>query len=109
MRTIAMALLAGTLSLGGSGGARADEDEAGHHHQSVTMAELPAAVQKTLNREAKGGKIEELRKETRKDGKVIYEAEIVKNGKGTDIDVSAEGKVLARGHTHDESSEHGEK
>ena len=76
MRTIAMALLAGTLSLGGAGGARADEDEAGHHHQSVTMAELPAAVQKTLNREAKGGKIEELRKETHKNGKVIYEAEI---------------------------------
>ena len=55
MRTIAMALLAGTLSLGGVAGARADEDEAGHEHQSVTMAELPAAVQKTLYREAKGG------------------------------------------------------
>ena len=55
-------------------------------------------------RRRKGGKIEELRKETRKDGTVVYEAEIVKNGKGTDIEVSAEGKVLERGKTHDESS-----
>ena len=31
--------------------------------------------------------------------------EIVKNGKGTDIEVSADGKVLERGKTHDEKSE----
>jgi hypothetical protein len=99
------ALLAGMLSLGGVGRALADEDEAGHKHESVTMADLPAAAQKTLKREAKGAKIEELRKETRKDGTVAYEAEFVKNGKGTDIEVSAEGKVLERGKTHDESSE----
>ena len=73
------------------------------------MAELPDAVQSTLKREAKGGKIEELRKETRKDGSVIYEAEIVKNGKGTGLEVSSEGKVVERGKTHDESSEHEKK
>lgn len=109
MRTMAIAVLAGTLSIGGVGRALAHEDEAGHSHQSVTMAEVPAAAQKTLKREAKGGKIEELRKETRKDGTVSYEAEIVKNGKGTDLEVSAEGKVLERSKTHDESSEPGEK
>ena len=70
------------------------------------MSEVPARVQSTLNREAKGGKIEELRKETRKDGSVAYEAEIVKNGKGTNLAVSSEGKVVERGTTHDESSEH---
>jgi hypothetical protein len=36
---------------------------------------------------------------------VAYEAEIVRNGKGTDIEVSADGKVLERGETHDEKSE----
>jgi hypothetical protein len=72
------------------------------------MAELPAAAQKTLKREAKGGKIEELRKETGKDGKLCFEAEVVKNGKGTDITVGADGKVLDRGKTHDEKSEHEE-
>jgi len=99
-----IAFLAGTLALG-AGRAVADENEGGHEHQSVTMADLPAAAQKTLKREAKGGKVEELRKETRKDGRVAYEAEIVKNGKGTDIEVSADGKVLERGKSHDEKSE----
>jgi hypothetical protein len=105
MRKMAVALLAGTLGLGGVGRALADEDEGSHEHQSVTMAEVPPAAQKTLKKEAKGGKLEELRKETRKDGTVAYEAEIVKNGKGTDIEVSADGKVLERGKTHAETSE----
>ena len=106
MRTLTVGLLAGALALGSAGRAVADEDEGGHAHQSVTMAEVPAAAQKALKREAKGGKIEELRKETRKDGTVAYEAEVVKNGKGTDIEVSAEGNVLERGKTHDERAEH---
>ena len=105
MLRMTIGVLAGALALGGVGRAVADEDEGSHEHQSVTMADLPAAVQKTLKREAKGGKVEELRKESRKDGTVAYEAEIVKNGKGTDIEVSADGKVLERGKTHDEKSE----
>ena len=109
MRIMAITFLAGTLSIGGVAGALADEDEAGHKHQPVTMADLPAAAQKTLTREANGGQIEELRKETRKDGTVAYEAEIVNHGKGTDIEVGSDGKVLERGKTHSESSEHGDK
>jgi hypothetical protein len=62
-------------------------------------------VQETFRREAAGGEIEEVRKETRKSGDVIYEAEIVKAGKGTDIEVNAVGKVVERGKTHDESKE----
>jgi len=95
--------------VGLGGRALADENESGHEHQSVSMAELPAPVQSTFKREAKGGKIEELRKETRKDGSVVYEAEIVKKGKGTDIEVDAHGKVVERGKPHDESTEHEEK
>ncbi len=109
MHKLATLLIAGALGLGVGGRALADENESGHEHQSVTMAELPAPVQKTIKHEAKGGKIEELRKETKKDGSVQYEAEIVKNGKGTDIEVNDDGKVVERGKTHDESSEHGEK
>jgi len=109
MRKLATLLLAGALGTGFGVRAFAGENESGHQHQSVTMAELPAAVQTTFNREAKGGKVEELRKETRKDGSVVYEAEIVKNGKGTDLEVSSAGKVIERGKTHDESSEHEKK
>ena len=109
MRKLATLLLAGAMGLGVGARALADENESGHQHQSVTMAELPDAVQTTLKHEAKGGKVEELRKETRKDGSVIYEAEIVKNGKGCNLEVSSAGKVVERGKTHDESSEHEKK
>jgi hypothetical protein len=107
MRKLGTLLLAGALGTGvGVRALAADENEGEHQHQSVEMAELPPVVQTTLNHEAKGGKIEELRKETRKDGSVVYEAEIVKKGKGTDLEVSSSGKIIERGKTHDESSEH---
>jgi len=109
MHKLATLLLAGMLGLGLSGRALANESEGCHEHQSVKMEDLPAAVQTTFKHEAKGGQIEELRKETRKDGTVVYEGEIVKNGKGRDLEVSATGKVLERGKTHDESSEHEKK
>jgi hypothetical protein len=109
MHKLSTLLLAGLLGLGLGSRALADEGESGHEHQSVTMEDLPAAVQTTFKREAKGGKIEELRKETRKDGVVVYEGEIVKNGKGRELEVSGTGKVLERGKTHDESSEHEQK
>ena len=110
MQKLTALFLAGALGLGLSGRVlAAEENESGHEHQTLTMAELPAAVQSTFKRESKGGKIEELRKETRKDGTVIYEGEIVKNGKGTDIEVNSAGKVVERGKAHDESREHEKK
>ena len=109
MKKLTALFLAGGLALGFAGRGLAEENESGHEHQAVKMEDAPAPVQDTLKKEAKGGDIEELRRETRKDGTVIYEAEIVKNGKGTDIEVSSDGKVLERGKSHDEGSEHQEK
>ena len=37
---------------------------------------------------------------------IVYEAEIVKNGQGTDLEVDSSGKVIERGKAHDESKEH---
>jgi hypothetical protein len=109
MQKLTALFLAGALGLGLSGRVLAEENESEHEHQAVKMEEAPAPVQATLKKEAKGGEIEELRKETAKDGKVIYEAEIVKNGKGHEIEVSAEGKALKRGKAHDEKGEHEKK
>jgi len=109
MRKLAMALLAGALSLGGIGGALADPKGAKGSpettEQAVTLADLPDSTRATLEREAKGGRIEELTKETSKNGTVTYEAEIVKNGKGSEVEVSEMGMVLERGKAHDESKE----
>ena len=106
MKKLTALFLAGGLALGFAGRGLAEENESGHEHQAVKMEDAPAPVQDTLKKEAKGGDIEELRRETRKDGTVIYEAEIVKKGKGRDIEVSAEGKVLKGGKAHDEKGEH---
>jgi hypothetical protein len=76
-----------------------------HKHKSVKMEDLPPAVQDTFRQEAGTGKVEELRKEKKASGEVIYEAEIVKDGQGTDIEVDSSGKVLERGKTHDEKAE----
>jgi hypothetical protein len=78
-----------------------------HHRNAIEMNDAPTAVQMTLRQEAGGGTIEELHKEKR-DGQVLYEAEVVKDGKGTDVKVDVNGKVVDRGPTHDEAAERAE-
>jgi hypothetical protein len=104
MRKITWVVVAGLPLLGAP--AFAHEKGEHHKHQSVKMEDLPPAVQDTFRQEAGSGKLEELRKEKNARGEVIYEAEVVKDGKGTDIEVDSSGKVVERGKTHDESAEH---
>src|SRR5882757_3919243 len=73
-----------------------EEDE-----QVIRISDVPAAVQKTFNDEAAGGKIVRVEKEESN-----YEAVIEKDGKQTGVEVSADGKVVSR---HNESKEHKEK
>jgi hypothetical protein len=74
-------------------------------HHAMKMEDAPTAVQQSLRQEAAGGSIEELHKEKR-DGQVLYGAEVIKDGKGTEVTVDANGKVVDRAATHDESGEH---
>jgi len=82
-------------------------NDKGEHQdcQSVRMSDLPAAVQDTLKQEASGGKVEELCKKGDK-GAEVYRAEIVKDGKGRDLELDANGNVVKHGKSHDESQEH---
>jgi hypothetical protein len=107
-------LLAAALGAGLGGKALATGTESGHagessssgqKHEKVTMDSLPKAARDAIHREAKGGKVEELRKVEDHNGVAVYGAEIVKNGKGTDIKVDDNGMVRERGKSHDESSE----
>lgn len=61
----------------------------------VKLADCPEAVQKTLKRESTGGKIEEIEKET-EDGKTVYEAEIVIDGKEYEVEVAEDGTLLSK-------------
>ena len=69
--------------------------------EAIKMSDVPAAVQKTFERDAAGGKIVRIEKE---EGN--YETVIKKNGKEWGVEVSADGKVVNR---HNEKKEHGEK
>src|SRR5437773_952668 len=100
MRRLAIWITAAALC--GSAPAWANHGKKRHH--GMKMEDAPTAVQQSLRQEAAGGNIEELHKEKR-DGQVLYEAEVVKDGKGTDVKVDENGKIVDRGATHDESTE----
>ena len=61
----------------------------------VELKDLPAAVQKTINEQAAGGKIREIERET-EDGTTFYEVDITKNGKRMEFKVGETGKLLTQ-------------
>jgi plastocyanin len=72
-----------------------------HEEENINSSDVPAAVMKTAESEAKGGKIVRWEKEG-----ANYEAVIDKSGKEWGVKIDANGKVLSK---HDESKEKGEK
>jgi len=79
----------------------AQAKEKKHEEESIKSADVPAALQKAAETEAKGGKIVRWEKEGHN-----YEAVIEKNGKRTGFTFDANGKKLNK---HDEAKEKGEK
>ena len=69
--------------------------------ENLSSSDVPAAVQKAADTQAKGGKIVRWEKEG-----ANYEAVIEKNGKEWGFKFDANGKMLTK---HDESKEKGEK
>lgn len=92
-RMLFSALLAGTLVAGGcasSHAEREDEDEV-----KMAIADVPAPVRETLTREAKNNAITTVDRET-DDGKTIYEADVMLDGKNWEIKVDPAGKLLSK-------------
>jgi plastocyanin len=79
----------------------AQAKEKKHDEENISTANVPAAVVKAANTEAKGGKVVRWEKEG-----ANYEAVIEKDGKQTGVKIDANGKVLNK---HDEAKEKGEK
>jgi uncharacterized membrane protein YkoI len=65
-----------------------DKDEV-----KVTLDQLPAAVQATLKNEAGSGSIGDIEKET-KDGKVVYEADVTKDGQEIELKIAEDGTLI---------------
>src|SRR5258708_17656803 len=61
--------------------------------KKLALQDLPPAVQKTVQDEAKGGEIKSIAKETEK-GVVQYEVETMLNGKHRDFEVDTKGTLL---------------
>jgi uncharacterized membrane protein YkoI len=72
-----------------------------HEEENVSKSDIPEAVQKTGEAQAKGGKIVRWEKEGG-----AYEVVVDKGGKEWGIKIDANGKVVSK---HDESKEKGEK
>jgi plastocyanin len=89
------------VSAGLAFGVAAQAKEKKHEEETVSSSDVPAAVQKAAETQAKGGTIVRWEKEG-----ANYEAVIDKNGKQWGVEFDENGKVLKK---HDESKEHKEK
>lgn len=67
-----------------------DDDE-----MLMKLSDLPQSVKNTLATEASGGDIKEIEK-SRKNGNVIYEAEVVIDGMEYEIEIASDGRLLSR-------------
>ena len=61
--------------------------------KSLAVKDLPAAVQKTVQEQAKGAEIKNISKETEK-GVTQYEVETIVNGKHRDFNVDTKGGLM---------------
>jgi len=75
--------------------------------ETVSLKDLPRAVRAAIKKHAAGGKITEIVKETVK-GKLVYEAEVLLNGRELDILVSAKGKYLGTEKEEETKAHHDE-
>jgi uncharacterized membrane protein YkoI len=62
--------------------------------EDVALSATPGAVSKAFADAANGGKVSNVEKAVDAAGKVTYEADIEKDGKKSEVEVDADGKVL---------------
>lgn len=73
--------------------------------QTVSLGDVPASVRSTIEKQAMGAQIIKIEQEM-KDGAVVYEAEIVRDGNKSEILVAADGKFLGMDQEEGEDEDH---
>lgn len=63
--------------------------------EQVSLDKVPAAVKATILKESAGGKIAEIERDT-KNGKTIYEVDILMNGKEIELQIAEDGTLLGK-------------
>jgi uncharacterized membrane protein YkoI len=103
---IKVGLVAATVALALALPAHAE----GKKKEEVKLADRPAALQQTVKDNAGGGEILEVEKATKKDGTVVYEAEVKKaDGKKVEVKVAADGKLLKVEDAEEDNDQDGDK
>lgn len=67
----------------------------GEDEEEISLKDCPPKVQRTLKREATGGKLVEVEVE-KEHGKTIYEAEVILDGKEYEVEVLPNGILLSK-------------
>ena len=100
-------MLAATIAVGGCAMNKHDDE---HKETTVTMDQLPAAVKATLAKETGTGKVEEIEKDT-ENGRTIYEADVMVDGKKWEITIAQDGQLIKKAldEEKDGEDEHHEK
>lgn len=70
----------------------------------IALKNAPAPVQATIIKETAGGEIKEIEEEL-ENGKIVYSAEFVKDGKKKEIHVAADGSLMKEDDNEDEDDE----
>ena len=72
--------------------------------EKMTLDEVPPAVRSTMMQEAGGAKIGTIDKEE-KNGKTIYETDVMSGGQNWEIKVDSDGKLISKKVEKDEKGE----
>ncbi len=92
---VALALVAGAWTAFADSGNDEKDAKDEKKAETITLADLPAAVRATIDKEIPGAKIEKIEKEEDK-GKVLYDIEAEFKDEDVEMDIAADGKVLTR-------------
>jgi len=86
-----------------------EDDDNDNDEEQVSINDVPQSVKATIMANAVGGTVKEIERET-EDGKIIYEAEVIINGKEVEVKVGNDGKLLGKEvDDDDDNDEHKEK
>lgn len=81
-----------------------DEDEDEEHGDKVSLNDVPKAVRAAIRKNLDGGRIEDI-EQIKSGKKVIFEVDIIIEGKEVELRLGADGKVLSRKVESDEDDE----
>jgi uncharacterized membrane protein YkoI len=81
-------------------------EEKGGKDETVALSQVPQVVQDTINQQAAGGTVGKIEKGD-ENGTVVYEAEITKDGKKSELTITADGKVKPEDADDKEEKGHG--